>query len=73
MLEFDKGDGWECGLWIAWFVYQRCAHRGIIHYLQELASPGRGSLSKIKVPPQNVRALSILKIINIIALYLLWG
>lgn len=29
--ELDKGDGWEYGLRISWFVCERCIHRKVVH------------------------------------------
>ena len=43
-----------CGLWTGWFVYRRHTCKGVICYPYELASPGRGGLSRIKAPNARV-------------------
>ena len=41
-------------LWTGWLVYQKCALREVLCYLQEIASRRRGCFFKIKAP--NARA-----------------
>lgn len=44
----EKGGSWGHGLWVACFTYERHADGGEGWSLQELPSPGKGSLSWVR-------------------------
>lgn len=49
----DKGAGGSGGLWIGWFVSEKCAAEGVVSFLWELADPGRSSPSKVSKDPRS--------------------